>query len=299
MSAKLLTGKNLADEIRSETRRDAESLRKIGKHAHLVSVLVRDHPPSLLYIKNQRAACKELGIKYTLLHLSEDSTQDEVVGHLDALADNKNITGIIVTLPLPEHLDPLAIQQHLDPLKDVEGMSPENLGHLFRGRVVLAPCTALSAHRLLKSVGEKTQGKEVCIVGHSEIVGKPITMLMLAEGATVTTCHEFTKDLAAHTRGADILFTAVGKADLITKDMVKPGAIVIDIGVSKVEQLDENGEPLRDINGKIRTKTKGDVDFDAVKEIASYISPVPGGVGPVTVAMLLANTVKAARLQFE
>jgi len=199
-------------------------------------------------------------------------------------------------MPLPEGIDAKKAQTLIAPHKDVEGMNPANMGELVYGNTRLVPCTAMAAVELVKSVGVEIRGKETTIVGRSAIVGKPVSLLMLDLSATPTVCHSGTKDLSAQTRKADILIAAIGKAEMIKGDMIKPGAIVIDVGINRVKELDAQGNPVMNVNGKPKMKTVGDVEFATAKEVASYITPVPGGVGPVTVVMLLRNTVEALKI---
>jgi methylenetetrahydrofolate dehydrogenase (NADP+)/methenyltetrahydrofolate cyclohydrolase len=205
---------------------------------------------------------------------------------IDRLNADPSVTGIILQLPLPEHIDTAAAQYRVDPYKDVEGVNPANIGWLFYREPIIAPCTALAVNEMVRRSGTTVRGAAAVVVGQSRIVGKPITMFLLDQMATVTGCHIATRDLAAHTRAADILVVAVGKPQLIGRDHVKPGAVVIDVGINRVREKSPDGKTVR--------RTVGDVDFDAVSQIASAITPVPGGIGPLTVAMLLRNTVEAA-----
>jgi methylenetetrahydrofolate dehydrogenase (NADP+)/methenyltetrahydrofolate cyclohydrolase len=300
MSAILLDGEKLAAQIKEGLRKDIRDLKAKGIVPFLVAVQVGENPASGVYIKQQKKACEEMGITYQLKELPAETSQEKLLDFIEGLNQDKKVTGIILQMPLPSGLDARSIQVKISPNKDVEGMHPVNMGMLVYGKIRLAPPTALGAVELLKSSGVDIKGKEVVIVGHSEIVGKPITLIMLAsqmESATPCVCHIATKDLKFHTKRADILFVAVGKPSLIRAEMIKEGAIVIDIGINRVAVLDEKGKPVLNEKGKPKKKTVGDVEFDKARQIASYISPVPGGVGPLTVTMLIRNTLECARQQ--
>ena len=289
MTAVILSGRELAQKIREEAKKELEELYQQGVHPYLVSIQVGMHLSSELYIQKQKKSCQKLGIRYATYHLDENTPSEYLEWEVKSLNENPNVTGIILQMPFPSHIDPRPIYSIMDPKKDVEGMHPENLGCLTLGRPTIVPCTAMAVFELIKSTGVPLEGKEAVIVGHSEIVGKPLSLLLLSSLVTTTTCHIATKDLAEHTRKADILVVAAGVPGLIQKDMVKPGAIVIDVGINLIEVTpDSSGQPVR--------KTVGDIAPD-VAEVAGYLTPVPGGVGPVTVSMLLRNTVHAARLQ--
>ncbi|NOX96722.1 MAG: bifunctional 5,10-methylenetetrahydrofolate dehydrogenase/5,10-methenyltetrahydrofolate cyclohydrolase [Nitrospirae bacterium] len=298
MSAKLLDGEVLAGKIKEGLKKEIEELKGKGITPSLTAVQVGENPASRVYIRNQKKSCEEIGIDYKLHELSDQTTEDELLRFIEKLNGDAQVTGIILQMPLPPQVDARRVQATISPSKDVEGMNPANMGMLLYGQSKVAPCTALGAMELLKSSGVDLKGQEVTIVGHSEIVGKPITLMLLQSldaSPTPTVCHIATRDLAAHTRKADILIVAVGKAGLIKGDMVKEGAIVIDIGINRVPLLDDNGNPVLNDKGKPRKKTVGDVVFEEAVEKASYISPVPGGVGPLTTAMLLKNTVECAK----
>jgi methylenetetrahydrofolate dehydrogenase (NADP+)/methenyltetrahydrofolate cyclohydrolase len=252
-----------------------------------------------VYIGQQRKSCEDVGIEYEVRQFPETITQKELLAAIHGLNKEKAVTGVIMMMPMPKGIDARQLQVRISPAKDVEGMHPANMGRLVYGEMGVCPCTARGALELFLSSGETLKGKEIVIVGHSEIVGKPLALMMLAsqmESATPTVCHIATKDLAFHTKRADVLFVAVGKAGLIKGDMVKQGAIVIDIGINRVPMLDAAGKPVLNEKGKPKQKIVGDVDFDGAKERASLISPVPGGVGPMTTAMLIRNTVQCAQL---
>jgi len=297
MAATIIDGNRIAEDIKRGLREEIQKLKDKGKPIHLVAVQVGENPASRVYIKNQRKSCEEMGIAYTLDQLPEESTEDQLISHMEELNARKDVTGIILQMPVPQGINARKVQGMIAPQKDVEGMNPANMGQVIYGKPALGPCTAMGAVELVFSTGVELYGKEVTVVGHSEIVGKPVALLLLDKFCTTTVCHIATKDLAAHTRNADILLVAVGKPGLIRKDMVKPGAIVIDIGINRVPVIGSDGKPVLNEKGKPKKKTVGDCDFEAIKEIASFITPVPGGVGPMTVAMLLKNTVTAAKMQ--
>ena len=278
MSAQILSGKDIATKLLASLKEDVKKL-----DPKLVIVQVGDDPASASYIKQKFKACSEVGMRSEHLHLPEKCTEKELMDTVKKLNADSDVTGFIVQLPLPKHLQHLVetITESIDPKKDVDGFGAANIGNTFMGKdhERLPPATPPGVIYMLESSGIKIEGKHAVVVGRSNIVGKPLAVMLLNRGATVTVCHSKTKDVAAETKKADILCAAVGKAKMIKADMVKPGAVVIDIGVSR----DEEG-------------LKGDVDFDAVKEVASYITPVPGGVGPMTVASLIKNCVAAKKL---
>ena len=232
-----------------------------------------------------------MGIDYQLCELPDSATAKDLTARLGELNADPTVTGIIVQLPLPEGIDPAKVQLQIDPYKDVEGVNPVNIGMVFEGEPIIAPCTALAVMALVRESGVQIEGAEAVVVGHSRIVGKPVALMLVNELATVTTCHIATRDLASHTRRAEILVVAVGKPGLITADMVKPGAVVIDVGINRIRETGPDGE--------LRRRIVGDVDFEGASQVAGAISPVPGGVGSVTTAMLLRNTAEAARQQID
>ncbi len=299
MAATIIDGNRIAEGIKQSAREELQELKEKGKPIHLVALQMGENPASRVYIRNQRKSCEEMGISYTLDQLPENTTEEQLISHIEELNKRKDVTGIILQLPVPQGINARKVQGMIAAEKDVEGMNPANMGRVVYGKPVLGPCTAMGAVELVLSTGVELYGKEVTVVGHSEIVGKPVALLLLDKFCTTTVCHIATKDLAAHTRNADILLVAVGKPGLISKDMVKPGAIVIDIGINRVPVIGPDGKPVLNEKGKPKKKTIGDCDFEAIKEIASFITPVPGGVGPMTVAMLLKNTVTAAKMQAE
>jgi len=319
-TAKVIDGGAVAKSILEAVKSEVEALAAAGRPVHLHAVQVGETASSRVYVRNQKASCEEVGVRYTLDELGTDTTQEELERHIGALNASAECTGIILQMPLPEGIGRRRAQSVIASAKDVEGISPVNMGTVIAGEPYLGPCTAVGAVELVYSLGLETDaripewveqdiarrglvrglyGKEVVVVGHSEIVGKPIGLLLLNQYCTVTTCHIGTRDLGSHTRRADILVVAVGKPGLITAEMVKPGAVVIDVGINRVPVLDEQGEPVLNEKGKPKMKTVGDVEYEAVLRVAGSITPVPGGVGPMTVAILLRNTVRAARAQVE
>lgn len=268
---KIIDGKAIASALRAELKsKIAQSEKKPG----LAVVIVGEDPASQIYVRNKVKACAELGIRSYTYELSAESSQAELERMLDELASNQEVDGILLQLPLPKHLDSEAASAHIPFEKDVDGFSAENLGLLVQHKEQVAACTPLGVMKMLEHEGIEIAGKYAVVLGRSETVGKPMAMLLLNANATVTVCHSKTVDLKAICRQADILVSAVGKAGFVTSDMVKEGAVVIDVGMN------------RDANGKLC----GDVDFDEVKEKTSYITPVPGGVGPMTITMLMYNT---------
>ena len=277
MAAKILDGKVLSAEIREQVSRRVEALKQRGVTPGLAVILVGDDPASEIYVRNKGKGCEETGMLSRTVKMDASVTQEALEAEIDRLNADPAIHGILVQLPLPRHLDEQAALAKILPEKDVDGFHLINAGRLMTGSEGVIPCTPKGALYMIRSTGEELSGKEAVVIGRSNIVGKPMAMLLMRENCTVTVCHSRTKNLAEHTRRADILVAAVGKAGFVTADMVKPGAIVIDVGINRVD-------------GKV----KGDVDFDAVKEVAGWITPVPGGVGKMTITMLLMNTVEAA-----
>jgi methylenetetrahydrofolate dehydrogenase (NADP+)/methenyltetrahydrofolate cyclohydrolase len=289
MSAQVLDGAAYAREIREEVTRQVADFRDANGPIRLAAILVGDSHGGRLYANSQAKQCEKVGIEYTLVEMPRKTSQAQLNAEIERLNSDTNVTGIMLHLPLPEGLDAASAQYRIDPYKDVEGVNPANIGLLFYGEPIIAPCTALAVNEMLRRTGATLRGADAVVVGQGTIVGKPITMFMLGRMATVTACHVATRDLVAHTRNADVLIVAVGKPRIIAGDMVKPGAIVVDVGINSVREKDESGRMI--------SRTVGDVDFESVTQIASAVSPVPGGVGPLTVAMLLRNTVEAARKQ--
>jgi len=294
MAAKIIEGVAIANQIRAEIAREVTKLRDAGKTVRLTCVQVGEKPESVLYVKNQQRVCSAVGIDFNMVQLPDSISQQALIHKIHELNQSPDVTGIILELPLPSRINTFMCQRAIEPQKDAEGVHPVNLGLLVYGVAHHAPCTAMAAYQLIKSTGEDLRGKECTVVGHSQIVGKPVSLMLLHDFCTVTTCHIATRDLAAHTRNADVLVVAVGKPGLIKANMVKPGAMVIDVGVNRVPVMDANGKPVLNEKGKQTYRTVGDVE-DQVKEVAGWITPVPGGVGPVTVTILLRNVAEAAK----
>ncbi len=281
MSATILDGKALAAEIRENLKQEVSQLKEKGRAPGLAVVIVGDDPASRRYVNNKKKACEHIGITSYEYALSADTTQEELLKLVQTLNQDDQIDGILVQLPLPAQIDEKTVIYHIDPNKDVDAFHPYNVGKIMIGEPIFAPCTPAGVMELIALAGIEVSGKECVVVGRSNIVGKPQAMLLLAQNGTVTVCHSRTKNLAEVTRRADILVAAVGKAKLITADMVKKGAVVIDVGMNRLED----------------GSWSGDVDFETVKEVAQAITPVPGGVGPMTIAMLMKNTVKAYQMK--
>lgn len=287
MTAKILDGRTLAERIESSLRREVETFGgMVSRKPRLVVVLVGDVAASASYVKSKAAAAARVGVEAEVVRVPATTDTAALVSLVRSIAADERgpADGILVQLPLPDHVDAIAVLDAVPPDRDVDGFHPENAGLLSQGRPRFVPCTAAGVQRMLLDAGVETAGRHAVIVGRSDIVGKPLALLLAAKGpggdATVTLCHSRSADLAAITRQADILVAAVGRPQLITADMVKPGAVVVDVGINRVD-------------GRL----VGDVDFEGVSRVAGRISPVPGGVGPLTVAMLLANTVLAAELR--
>ncbi len=277
MAAQILDGKAMSASLRAEITERVAKLKERGVTPGLAVILVGNDPASEIYVRNKGNGCVETGMYSRTISMPEETSQEELEAAIDALNTDDAIHGILVQLPLPKHLDEQAALAKILPEKDVDGFHLINAGHMLTGTDGVVACTPRGALYMIKSTGLNLSGMEAVVIGRSNIVGKPMAMLLMRENCTVTICHSRTKDLAEHTRRADILVAAVGKAGFVTADMVKPGAIVIDVGINRVD-------------GKVR----GDVDFEAVKEVAGWITPVPGGVGKMTITMLLMNTVEAA-----
>jgi len=284
MAAKLIDGLALAEREKLEVRRRAAHLSEQGRRPTLVAVLIGSTPAGELYASRQAQACESVGISYRLQKMDAATDQAGAESMMKSLSGDPTVTGIMLHLPVPEHLDATELQYRIDPVKDVEGVNPANIGYVVYGRTLIAPCTALAVIELIESTGVNLRGAEAVVVGASEIAGKPIALLLTQRLATVTLCHIATQDLRSHTQRADVLVVAAGKAGLVGADHVKSGAVVIDVGINRITQADGT------------RKTVGDVDFESVQNLASFITPVPGGVGPMTVAMLLRNTLRSAEL---
>ena len=276
MPAKIIDGKKIADRILNDIK---GKIKNMKEKPGLAIVLVGNNPASEIYVSSKEKAFKEVEGYCERHNLSKDINEMELLNLLNRLNSNPKVHGILVQLPLPEQIDENLITNSIVPHKDVDGFTSLSLGRLFSGHEIIAPATARAVIHLIESTGIKIEGKNAVVVGRSNIVGKPVAMMLLEKNATVTVCHSKTKNISEHTKKADILVAAAGKPKLITKEMVKEGAVVIDVGINRV-------------NGKIT----GDVDFENVKEVAGFITPVPGGVGPMTIAMLMDNTLKAMEL---
>jgi methylenetetrahydrofolate dehydrogenase (NADP+)/methenyltetrahydrofolate cyclohydrolase len=295
VTARLIDGKAVAREIESEV---VAAIARLGFAPGLVAVRVGSDPASEIYVRNKAKKARELGLEGTELVFPESMTEAELLAEVDRLNRDPAVDGILVQLPLPGGIDPKTVIDAISPAKDVDGFHPINVGMLHLGRPALAPCTPAGVIRLIESTGEEIAGRNAVVIGRSDIVGKPMAALLLQKHATVTICHSRTRDLAAAARQADILVAAIGRPILVTAEMVKPGAIVIDVGMNRAGPEiaarlahDEEKSRLLEKNG---TVLLGDVDFARVREVASWITPVPGGVGPMTIAMLMKNTVAAA-----
>lgn len=278
MTARIIDGNALAASVRGELAERVANLKARGVTPGLVVIVVGDNPASAVYVRNKVAACEKAGMYSLKLAFAGDTPQATVMDKLAELNRDPKIHGILVQLPLPPHFDEDAVLEAIAADKDVDGFHAENVGALMQGQPRFIPCTPYGVMKMLESANVPLKGAEAVIVGRSNIVGKPMAMLLMAAGCTVTVCHSQTRDLAFHTKRADILVAAVGRPKMITGDMIKPGAVVIDVGINRTE------------DGKLC----GDVDFDSAKAVAGAISPVPGGVGPMTITMLLANTLEAA-----
>ena len=288
MPAQLIDGKALSAALREQVAQEVAALAAQHKPVKLVAILVGDNPAAQVYAENQKRTCAQVGIAYELHNLPAATTREQLHGAIRRLNADAGVTGIFLHSPLPNGLDLQDAQYQIDILKDVEGVNPANIGHVVYGHTIIAPCTALAVVELIDSTGVALEGANVTVVGASRIVGRPLSLLLTERNATVTLCHIHTKDTPAETRRADIVVVAAGKPGLLRAEHVKAGAVVIDVGINRVR--------ITDAFGKVTEKTVGDVDFEEVAKVASWITPVPGGVGPMTVAMLLRNTVRAAKL---
>jgi methylenetetrahydrofolate dehydrogenase (NADP+)/methenyltetrahydrofolate cyclohydrolase len=289
MAARLIDGTVVASRIRAETTDLVARLLKQGIEVRLEAVMVGDPASASIYTQRQAQRCAEVGIEYHLNILPADSTEREIQDHIQRLNDDPKVTGIILNLPLPEHIDTAAMQLSIDPYKDVEGVNPSNVGLLFYDCPIIAPCTALAVMEMLSEAGCEVRGMDAVVVGQGEVAGRPITAFLTHRLATVSACHIATRDLMDYTRRAELLVVATGVPHLIGRDHVREGAIVIDVGINRVP----------DPKNKGKTMVVGDVRFDEVSEVAGAMTPVPGGVGPVTVSMLLRSTAEAAQRQAE
>lgn len=280
--AKIIDGKSISQEIREEIKLEAEEFYvNHGKRAGLAVVIVGEDPASQVYVRNKKKACGDVGMYSEVYELPKETTEQELIELIKTININDKINGILVQLPLPKHIDEEKIILSIDPMKDVDAFHPENVGRIMIGNHHFLPCTPAGVMELIHRSNIEVAGKKCVVIGRSNIVGKPMAMLLLHANGTVSICHSKTKDLASITKEADILVASIGKANFVTADMVKEGAVVIDVGINRLP------------DGKLC----GDVDFEAVAAKASYITPVPGGVGPMTITMLLKNTLTAAKLQ--
>jgi methylenetetrahydrofolate dehydrogenase (NADP+) / methenyltetrahydrofolate cyclohydrolase len=284
VTARIIDGKSIAEKVQAEVAAEVAELRQqSGVIPHLVAILVGDDPASASYVRGKKRACEQAGLKSTVHTLTATTTEQELLSLVEQCNTDPSIHGILVQLPLPKQIQSQHVLDAVSPLKDVDAFHPENVGRIVQGRPRFLPCTPHGILRLLSESNTNVTGAEVVVLGRSEIVGKPMALMLMQKGAgadaTVTVCHSRTRNLPEVTRRADILIAAIGSPKFVTADMVKRGAVVIDVGINRVDE-----------------KLVGDVDFEAVRQVASAITPVPGGVGKMTVAMLLANTLKAARL---
>ena len=280
MTAQLIDGNALSRQLRASIKTHTDQLKSQGTTPGLAVILVGDNPASQVYVRNKVKACEDVGFHSVLEKYDASMTEAELLARVEALNSDPSIHGILVQLPLPAHIDDHKVIETISPAKDVDGFHVASAGALMVGETGFKPCTPYGCMKMLESIGmQDLRGKHAVVIGRSNIVGKPMAMMLLAQNATVTICHSGTPDLGAMTRQADIVVAAVGKRNVLTADMVKPGAVVIDVGMNRNDE------------GKLC----GDVDFDGVKEVAGYITPVPGGVGPMTITMLLVNTLESAQ----
>ena len=277
--AQIIDGKALAQKIRMDLKEEIQNLKNKGINPKLAVIMVGNNPASKVYVKNKSKACEEIGVDYEEFLMDENTTMEELLNLIEKLNNRNDINGILLQSPIPNHLDINQAFNKIDYKKDVDGFHPINVGKLSIGQDCFISCTPFGVIKMLEEYNIQTQGKNVVILGRSNIVGKPLIQCMLQKNATVTVCHSKTENLKEITKNADILIAAIGKAKFVTNDMVKDGAVIIDVGINRTEE------------GKL----VGDVDFENVQEKASYITPVPGGVGPMTIAMLMTNVVKAAK----
>jgi methylenetetrahydrofolate dehydrogenase (NADP+)/methenyltetrahydrofolate cyclohydrolase len=283
VTAKIIDGVALSRQIREDLGRRAQALAAQGRRPGLAVILVGDDPASAVYVRNKVKACETHGLHSVFEKYDAGLTEADLLDRIRALNADPRIHGILVQMPLPRHIDPHRVIQTIDVHKDVDGFSTLSAGELMSGLPGFRPCTPYGCMKLIESTGVDMRGKHAVVIGRSNTVGKPMALLLLQASATVTVCHSATPDLGLHTRQADILVAAVGRRHTVTREMVKPGAVVIDVGINRNEE------------GKLQ----GDVDFDGVREVAGWITPVPGGVGPMTITMLLVNTVEAAERSLE
>lgn len=298
--AEIIDGNAIADEMKLEILAEKEKLEARGITPGIATLLVGDDFGSKMYRGQVEKNCESVGLNYIEKTLPAETTEEQVIDVVRELNEDPAVSGILPLRPFPEHISDSAVIQNIREDKDIDCFHPANMGRLALGEPTLAPCTPSACIELMQRVGVEFEGAEIVVVGHSNIVGKPVALLALNRNATTTVAHIFTSqagNLEKHTQGADILIVAAGKAGLITADLVKDGAVVIDVGINRVKVLDEEGNPVLNDKGKPKTKTVGDVDFDGVKDKTKAITPVPGGVGAVTNMMLLKNALTAAKMQ--
>ncbi|MFU0763069.1 bifunctional methylenetetrahydrofolate dehydrogenase/methenyltetrahydrofolate cyclohydrolase FolD [Staphylococcus pasteuri] len=281
MVAKLLDGKQIAKDYRQGLKEQVEELKTKGYTPKLSVIIVGNDGPSLSYVKSKKKAAEKIGMISEIIHLDEDTSEQDVLSELERLNNDDSVSGILVQVPLPEQVSEQKVLEAINPEKDVDGFHPSNIGKLYIDEQTFVPCTPLGIMEILKHADIDIEGKNAVVIGRSHIVGQPVSKLLLQQNATVTILHSRSKDMASFVKDADIVVSAVGKPELVTKDMVKEGAVIIDVGNTP----DENG------------KLKGDVDFEEVKEVAGAITPVPGGVGPLTITMVLNNTLLAEKMR--
>lgn len=284
--AVVIDGKAIAAKLRGQVAAQAKALRAEGWQPSLMSISVGDVAAAEIYVRNQKKQAQSVGVSFESRSYPADISLEQLSGVIQGLNSDPKVNGIIIQRPLPPHIPVKALQKAVHPLKDVEGMHPASIGNIVYNDLALGPCTAVASVEILKSLPLKIEGLDVTVIGHSEIVGKPIAFLLMGLGATVTVCHHMTRSVAMHSRAADAVFVAVGKPGLVTGDMLKPGAALIDIGINRIETVDG-------------PRTVGDADFDSCAAVAGWITPVPGGVGPVTVATLMKNAVLATQMQMD
>ena len=284
--AALIDGRAIAADMHARIKAEADALARKGWAPRLVSISVGDTAAAEIYVRNQKRNAEAAGVAFEERRFDDTISLEQLTGVLAGLNADPRVNGIIIQRPLPAHIPVKALQKAVHPLKDVEGMHPSSIGNIVYNDLALGPCTAVAAVEILKTLPLTIEGLDVTVIGHSEIVGKPIAFLLMGLGATVTVCHHMTRSVAMHSRAADAVFVAVGKPGLVTGDMLKPGAALIDIGINRIETPDG-------------PRTVGDADQDSCAQVAGWLTPVPGGVGPVTVAVLMQNAVAATRLQME
>lgn len=308
MTVRIIDGIKIGKEIREELRTKVTLLRNSGLVPGLAAVLIGDDPASLVYVRNKIKACESLGIFSKLIQLPKETTTDQLLEHISTLNQDNSLHGILVQLPLPKSIDKKTILEAIDPAKDVDGLHPYNAGNLLLGNDGLKPCTPCGIIEILKRENVLTRGAYAVVIGRSNLVGKPLGLLLLQENATVTFCHSHTQNLARIAKTADILIVAIGQPILVNETFIKPGAVVIDVGINRVEgnklkhiiRMDPSLQPQYERN-RLKGKNSvlaGDINFTSVSKIASAVTPVPGGIGPLTIALLMKNTVKAANQSY-